>query len=140
MTDQDSVAAVQALLFDYIEKFNSGDFTAAAASYHFPFSWIIGTGIATAFTAEDFIARMHAMRDGLLAQGFERSKLVACTVRMLGADAALAGVEVVRHFGDGRETETTGGTYTVHHDGAQWRLANIIGHPIEAIVGRGGAD
>lgn len=76
------------------------------------------------------------MRADLAGQGFERSELISCTVRMLGPDAALAGVEVGRHFGNGRAVQETGGTYIVHHNGERWRLASIIGHPIDEIVSR----
>lgn len=76
------------------------------------------------------------MRADLAGQGFERSELISCTVRMLGPHAALAGVEVGRHFANGREMQVTGGTYIVHDNGEGWRLTSIIGHPIDEIVSR----
>ncbi|MGJ0237402.1 hypothetical protein ACQEPB_02630 [Novosphingobium fluoreni] len=134
MTNQNFVAEIETLLRDYIDLFSAGDFETAVASYHLPFSWIIGPTIATAYTADEFIDKMNAMRNGLLEQDFLRSELVSCTVRMLGEHAALAGVEVARHYAGGREKEITGGTYIVHGDGTNWRLASIIGHPLSEIV------
>ncbi|MDO7833442.1 hypothetical protein Q4610_00115 [Sphingobium sp. HBC34] len=134
MAENQSVTEISSLLHHYIDLFNAADFETALASYHLPFSWLVGPIVATAFTPDDFITRMTAMRSGLAEQGFERSELVSCTVRMLGPDAALAGVEVVRHFAGDRAAEVTGGTYIAHNDGAGWRLTSIIGHPIADIV------
>lgn len=139
MAQKDSPAEIKALMHNYIDLFTAGDFETAAKSYEMPFSWIIGPSIATAFTPAEFVDKMNAMRNPLLDQGFERSELVSCNVRMLGDNAALVGVEVARHFADGRR-EVTGGTYTAHNDGSTWRLANIIGHPIDEIVGRTKAE
>lgn len=135
MSEQNPAAEVEALLQHYMGLFSSGDFETAAALYHMPFSWVIGPAIATAFTPAEFIEKMTAMRDPLVANGFLRSELVTCKVRMLGQNAALAGVEVARHYADGRNPEITGGTYIVHHDGTAWKLVSIIGHPIAEIVG-----
>ncbi len=136
MDKDEAASAIRSLLSRYIELFNAADFETALACYHLPFSWLVGPTVATAFTPEDFVTRMTGMRADLAGQGLERSELVSCTVRMLGAHAALAGVEVARHFAAGRETEVTGGTYIVHNDGSGWRLTSIIGHPIEEIVSR----
>lgn len=135
MVEDMSIAAIKRLLDDYMRLFSAGAFEAALAHYHLPFSWLVGPSFATAVTPEQFIAKMTAMRDGLVAQGFERTELVSCTVRLLGPDAALAGIEIARHFVDGR-VEGSGGTYLLHRDGAAWRLVSIIAHPVEAIVGR----
>ena len=136
MLEDKSATAIRALLQRYIDLFNAGDFETALDSYYLPFSWLVGPSIATAFTPDEFITKMNAMRAGLVEQGFERSELIACTVRMLGAHGALAGVEVARHFMNGRDVELTGGTYIVHNNGEGWRLTNIIGHPIDEIVSR----
>ncbi|MDF8335376.1 hypothetical protein [Novosphingobium cyanobacteriorum] len=135
MSAHKSAAEVEALLQHYMGLFSSGDFETAATLYHMPFSWVIGPAIATAFNAAEFIKKMTAMRDPLVACGFLRSELVTCKVRLLGQNAALAGVEVARHYADGRNPEITGGTYIAHHDGTRWKLVSIIGHPIAEIVG-----
>lgn len=135
MTENNPVGAVSALLHRYIELFNAGDFKTAVDSYYLPFSWLVGPAISTAFTADEFVTKMNAMRGGLVEQGFERSELTSCTVRMLGEQAALADVEVARHFKGGR-VEMTGGTYVVYKNGDNWKLTNIIGHPLDEIVGK----
>lgn len=135
MAKEDQTGAVASLLAWYIDLFNAGDFeTAASECYNLPFSWLVGRSLDTAMNEQAFVARMAAMRAGLADQGFERSELVACTVRMLGPDAALAGVTVARHYTDKRTPEVTAGTYVVHNDGDRWRLTSLIGHPVEDIV------
>lgn len=133
MAQTDATAELKALMTRYMEQFSAGEFEAAVASYSMPFSWVIGPSIATAFKPEEFVQKMNAMRDPLVEQGFKRSELVSCSVRTLGANAALVGVEVARHFEDGRR-EVTGGTYIAHNDGSTWRLMSIIGHPLDEIV------
>lgn len=135
MSEHNPAAEVEALLQHYMGLFSSGDFETAAALYHMPFSWVIGPAIATAFTPAEFIEKMTAMRNSLVTNGFLRSELVTCKVRMLGQNAALAGVEVARHYADGRDAEITGGTYIAHHNATTWKLVSIIGHPIAEIVG-----
>lgn len=128
--------AVKSLMSRYIDLFNADDFTTAVEEcFNLPFSWLVGAAIDTVTTKQAFVERMSGMRAGLADQGFERSDLVGCTVRMLGANAALAGVEVARHYADKRPVEITGGTYVVHNDGTQWRLTSLIGHPVSDIVG-----
>lgn len=124
---------LHAMYARYIERFNANDFSTALESYSLPFQWVVGKSIATANTPEEFIAKMEGMTGGLAANGFDRSVLANSTTRMLGPDAALLGVEVIRHFKDGH-TETTGGTYTCYNDGTGWKMINIISHPISEIV------
>ncbi|SKB79615.1 hypothetical protein SAMN06295937_101936 [Sphingopyxis flava] len=126
---------VKSLMSRYIDLFNADDFaTAAEECYNVPFSWLVGPTIDSVTTRQAFVERMSGMRASLAEQGFERSDLVGCTVRMLGADAALAGVEVARHYADKRPPEVTGGTYVAHNDGRGWRLTCLIGHPVSDIV------
>lgn len=135
MPDADSTAAIQGVMARYIDLFNASDFaTALEEGYRLPFSWLVGPAIDTVATPEAFVARMSGMRANLGAQGLERSELVSCTVRMLGDNAGLAGVEVARHYKDGRPPEVTGGTYVAHNDGSGWRLTSLIGHPVADIV------
>lgn len=140
MSQTNPAADIEELLQQYMGLFSSGDFEAAAAFYHMPFSWIVGPTIATAFTPAEFVEKMTAMRAPLVADGFERSELVTCKIRMLGQYAALAGVEVARHYADGRTPEITGGTYVAHNDGTAWHLKSIVGHPTDEIVGLHAAE
>lgn len=135
MTEADAKAAIRALMARYIELFNAADFaTALEEGYRLPFSWLVGPAIDTVTTPEAFVTRMSGMRATLGDQGLERSELLACTVRMLGENAGLAGVEVARHYKDGRPPELTCGTYVAHNDGSGWRLTSLIGHPVSDIV------
>ncbi|HEY6870963.1 MAG TPA: hypothetical protein VI199_14505 [Novosphingobium sp.] len=135
MSEADPKAAIRTLLARYIELFNAADFeTALQECYYLPFSWLVGPAIDSVDTPAAFVARMAAMRAALGDQGLDHSELVACTVRMLGPDAGLAGVEVARHYKDGRKPEVTGGTYVAHNDGTGWRLTSLIGHPVADIV------
>lgn len=135
MIEEDSKAAVRSLLARYIDLFNAADFeTALRDCYNLPFSWLVGPAIDTVTTSEAFVTRMSAMRANLAAQGLSHSELLSCTVRMLGADAALAGVEVARHYTDDRPPEVTGGTYVVHSNGNEWRMTSLVAHPVGDIV------
>lgn len=135
MVKDDSKADVRSLMARYIDLFNAADFeTALRECYNLPFSWMVGPAIDTASTPQEFVTRMSGMRASLADQGLTHSELVSCTVRMLGADAALAGVEVARHYTDGRSPEVSGGTYVAHNDGSGWRLTSLIGHPVGDIV------
>lgn len=135
MAKDDQENAVRSLMARYIALFNANDFeTAVAECYNLPFSWLVGPVLDTVMTPQAFVARMAGMRASLVDQGFERTDLVACTVRMLGDNAALAGVEVARHYTDERTPEVTGGSYVAHNDGTGWRLTSLIGHPVSDII------
>lgn len=135
MTEQGHSATFHALMQRYIDLFNASDFeTALSECYLLPFSWLVGPNISTALSPADFVAHLSTMRAGLADDGLERSELLGCTVRMMGPNVALVGVEVARHYADGREAEVSGGTYVAHGNGENWRLALLIAHPIEDIV------
>lgn len=135
MTGQQAEAAIGTLMHRYIDLFNIADFERALTEcYHLPFSWLVGQSVDTVLTPAHFVARMAGMRSGLADNGLERSELLDCTVRMMGPDAALAGVKVARHYTDGREPEISAATYVAHHDGQGWRLTSLIAHPVDALV------
>lgn len=135
MAVENAEIEVKSLMSRYIDLFNADDFaTAVDECYNLPFSWLVGSAIDSVTTKQAFVERMSVMRAALAEQGFERSDLVGCTVRMLGANAALAGVEVARHYADNRPIEVTGGTYVAHNDGSKWKLTSLIGHPVSDIV------
>jgi hypothetical protein len=135
MNAEDAKAAIRSLMARYIDLFNAADFeTAVRECYNLPFSWLVGPAIDTTSTPAEFVARMSSMRANLAEQGLKCSELLNCTVRMLSPNAGLAGVEVARHYTDGRSPEVSGGTYIAHNDGRGWRLTSFIGHPINEIV------
>lgn len=128
-------AAVRALIDRYMELFNAADFeTAVHECYTLPFSWLLGRAMDTVTDEDAFVKRMAGMRAALAEDGLDRSDLTACSIRMMGNDAALIGVEVARRYHDGRDAEMSAATYVAHHDGAAWRLAMLIAHSADAIV------
>lgn len=135
MAQTESVAQLEKLMHDYIDLFSAGDFETAVSSYQMPFTWFVGESVATAFTPEEWIERMNAMRNPLLDKDFKRSELRLCSVHMLGENCALVGVEVARIYGSA-DPEITGGTYTAHKDATGWKLASILSHPVDEIIGR----
>lgn len=136
MTDAEQTAPVHALIERYMDLFNSADFeTALRECYALPFSWLLGPAMDTVTSERAFVERMAGMRAALAADGLLRSDLTACSVRMMGTNAALIGVEVARRYGEGRADEMSAATYVAHCDGGKWRLVLLIAHPADAIVG-----
>ena len=121
----------------YIDAFNAQRFEDAMACYRLPFTWLFGDRAVTAGSADEFLQLMHASWRDLGRKGLAASELVEVTVRPLGDNLALAGVEVARMRQDGTEIARLGGSYLVHLGADGWRLVTYGSHPLSAIVPAG---
>jgi ketosteroid isomerase-like protein len=126
--------AVRLLIERYIASFNASDFEVAMACYRLPFTWFYGSGAPTVSSRDEFIAIMTKTKKKLVVAGLGQSLLIDCTVRMLGDQAAMAGVTVSRTRFDGSELERTGGSYLVYDKGDGWHLAAFVDHPLDQII------
>lgn len=125
-----SAAQVAALVSCYVGLFSACDFVAASGCYRLPFTWFFGARPITVSTAESLVALLRQSRERLAERGLSESRLVEVNIHMLGHHAALAGTLVARIRADGSEIERIAGTYLVHHDGSDWRLAANVTHPV----------
>jgi len=119
--------AVTRILFDYYSAFSELDPQAITPYCNVPILFIGSQGVFAATTHDTMVAAFTTFMEGLRKRGFGRSELSGLTVKLLGANTALAAGIATRYTADGQELDRLGVTYLMQKADSRWKIAvNVI--------------
>ena len=119
--------AVTRILLDYYRAFSELDPQAITPYCNVPTLFIGPQGVFAATTHDAMVAAFTTFMEGLRKRGFGRSELSGLTVKLLGANTALAAGIATRYQADGQELDRVGVTYLTQKADSGWKISvNVI--------------
>ena len=133
---QSAEADVRAVHDVYYQYFADGQAVAIADEIYHPNRIRFGADGATLATGRDDVeAGMRQLIDGLVAQGYDRSEMVAPSICAPNPGTVLVSGRILRYHDDGSVLGELGATYIYGKTEDGWRIHATIGHGPENVVG-----
>ncbi len=126
--------AIMAVLAGVERDFSRLDFDAWLSHFHANCLMMSPESVVTPCSASETAAVVQPLMERLRAQGFARSAMVECSVKLLSETTALAGTLWRRLNGEGDEIESLAATYAFLKDNGAWKITVLIVHPAETVL------
>lgn len=116
----------------YVKAFESLDPDAVVSFYHLPCMFITPMGVTLVSDADAARGVASKLLDHARSQDYRRTEFLALDVEMLGQRLALLSGTFARFNSKGEEISRFGFAYTMHRDGAGWRIVVAVAHDAPA--------
>ncbi len=125
---------IMAVLAGIEGDFSRLDFDAWLSHFHAHRLMMSPEFVVTPASASETAAVIQPLMERLRAQGYARSSMVECSVKLLSETTALAGTLWRRLNGEGDEIESLAATYAFLKDNGAWKITVLIVHPAETVL------
>ncbi|RLA42907.1 MAG: hypothetical protein DRR06_13415 [Gammaproteobacteria bacterium] len=132
MTNQENI---NSFLYDYCAAFRPGNIPAVAKFYRPPVTMIFANQVSILDDEGKIIRTLQSIMDTLTNKDFSHSQVDSCNIHQLTDKTALLSATFSRLKTDGTLLEKLGATYTVIDDGDGYKIAALIAHGVETVIG-----